>query len=525
MTKINGPCSYDKCEILHGEELVVEPCTVYQKAVHHLCSNILLDGSLDVRVCSVICRDRCARSPLTALSDGSSMQQRASMAANKHTKKRPAALKPGPKSKKVKPSRRAQASDAASLSNQMTAKVTKSRRPRASDSHLSGPVPACTEDRSPTLSSAHGSDISGEATTFDNTQENATLVGAICTIGVSGFVKKRGVRAQDAERLQNILGESDDDTQLGNADVGVPGIGGNADEGACENDEASSDHSTEAVKASMTQPKKKGKGKHQQGSKQEVLSIEPYAGGYGHKTQRYEQVAEYLSEHLKVTLCDRTVKDRLDLLLAEFKRDDQSYRKKSGVDELHTEHKRLLQDISDRMRDVEVEKKKKKDRKKEKATALQTQGGILRDQAVTRRSERGDAATEASEDSTDTGERTSDANKPHTETQGSTTSMLNSAGMIGAFMDFQNENRESNRQFQSEQIEVLKYKASADASRWEQEFAFKKKQEMINENRWKEEELLRREEMELRKAELQLLRDQFEAQQRTHCAQHDAQPE
>ncbi|KAE9002056.1 hypothetical protein PR003_g11538 [Phytophthora rubi] len=130
------------------------------------------------------------------------------------------------------------------------------------------------------------------------------------------------------------------------------------------------------------------------------------------------------------------------------------------------------------MRDVEEEKKKKK--KKEKATALQTQGEILRDQAVTRRSERGDAATEASEDSTDTGERTSGANKPHTETKGSARSMLNSAGMIGAFMDFQNENRESNRQFQSEQIEVLKSRASADASRWEQEFAFKKKQEMIN---------------------------------------------
>ncbi|KAE9311455.1 hypothetical protein PF008_g20202 [Phytophthora fragariae] len=157
------------------------------------------------------------------------------------------------------------------------------------------------------------------------------------------------------------------------------------------------------------------------------------------------------------------------------------------------------------MRDVEEEKKKKKDKKKEKATALQTQGEILRDQAVTRRSERGVAATEASEDSTDTGGRTSGAKKPHTETQGSTRSVLNSAGMIGAFMDFQNENRESNRQFQSEQIEVLKSKASADASRWEQEFAFKKKQEMINENRWKEEVLLRRKEMELRKAELQLL--------------------
>ncbi|KAE9286137.1 hypothetical protein PR003_g26399 [Phytophthora rubi] len=63
------------------------------------------------------------------------------------------------------------------------------------------------------------------------------------------------------------------------------------------------------------------------------------------------------------------------------------------------------------MRDVEEEKKKKKDKKKEKATALQTQGEILRDQAVTRRSERGDAATEASEDSPDTGGRTSGAKK------------------------------------------------------------------------------------------------------------------
>ncbi|KAE9350375.1 hypothetical protein PR003_g5394 [Phytophthora rubi] len=72
-------------------------------------------------------------------------------------------------------------------------------------------------------------------------------------------------------------------------------------------------------------------------------------------------------------------------------------------------------------------------------------------------------------------------------------------------MDFQNENRESNIQFQSEKIEVLKSKASAEASRWEQEFTFKKKQEMINENLWKEEVLLRREEMELSRAELQLI--------------------
>ncbi|KAE9349588.1 hypothetical protein PF008_g6839 [Phytophthora fragariae] len=69
-------------------------------------------------------------------------------------------------------------------------------------------------DRSPTLSSAHASDVSKEATTVDNTQANATLVGAICTIGVSGFVNKHGVSAQDAERLQNIIGESDDNLAM-----------------------------------------------------------------------------------------------------------------------------------------------------------------------------------------------------------------------------------------------------------------------------------------------------------------------
>ncbi|KAE9350378.1 hypothetical protein PR003_g5393 [Phytophthora rubi] len=66
------------------------------------------------------------------------------------------------------------------------------------------------------------------------------------------------------------------------------------------------------------------------------------------------------------------LKDRLDLLLAEFKSDDQSYRNKSGVDELHTEHKRPLQDISDRMRVVEEEKKEEKQKEGKSNCAANT---------------------------------------------------------------------------------------------------------------------------------------------------------
>nr|KAE8941870.1 hypothetical protein PF009_g8349 [Phytophthora fragariae] len=256
-----------------------------------------------------------------------------------------------------------------------------------------------------------------------------------------------------------------------------------------------------------------------------MLSLEPYAAEHGFKKQRYHQVADNLSEHLKVKLLDRTVKDRLELLLVEFKLDDQSYRKKSGVSEQYTEHKRLLQDLSDRIRDVEEEKKKKNKKKKDKAAALQTQGEILRDQAVKRRSERDNAATgeaesdEGAEDCSDTGDTSRRAPPP---AQGTTKPIANSAGIMGAFMEFQSQNRDDNKQFQRKQLELLESKSSAEASKWEQEFSFKKKQQMIDQTRWKDELQLRREEMQLRRDELQLLRDQFETQQRVRGV---AQPE
>ncbi|OWZ07345.1 LOW QUALITY PROTEIN: hypothetical protein PHMEG_00020275 [Phytophthora megakarya] len=47
-----------------------------------------------------------------------------------------------------------------------------------------------------------------------------------------------------------------------------------------------------------------------------------------------------------------TIKDRLDLSLDEIKCQYHSYRKKSGVSEDYTELKRILQDNSNRIRDV-----------------------------------------------------------------------------------------------------------------------------------------------------------------------------
>ncbi|KAE8907369.1 hypothetical protein PF005_g7669 [Phytophthora fragariae] len=474
MTKQHGPCAYDGCEVLDDEELVVEPCTACQKPVHYFCSNALLDGDLDVRVCSVICRYGCAKAP--AASETSKAQysrSRSSSTAQKKSKKR-AASSPPPQ--------QLQAKEAYAASSSVSLAATTNAAP-------SGPV-----------------------------------------ILVVGVAHKRRVGSHDAVRLQIILDHQDLDE---------------SDETRADREHETRERDGEcgsADKPNSSQNKAKNNSKKEKNAKKkpkkcfftqeadlalfkEMLSLEPYAAEHGFKKQRYHQVADNLSEHLKVKLLDRTVKDRLELLLVEFKLDDQSYRKKSGVSEQYTEHKRLLQDLSDRIRDVEEEKKKKNKKKKDKAAALQTQGEILRDQAVKRRSERDNAATgeaesdEGAEDCSDTGDTSRRAPPP---AQGTTKPIANSAGIMGAFMEFQSQNRDDNKQFQRKQLELLESKSSAEASKWEQEFSFKKKQQMIDQTRWKDELQLRREEMQLRRDELQLLRDQFETQQRVRGV---AQPE
>lgn len=82
-----------------------------------------------------------------------------------------------------------------------------------------------------------------------------------------------------------------------------------------------------------------------------ILNIQPYAAKHGSVTARYQDVTDNLNEHLEIELSGRTVKEHFFLLVKKFKATDSKYRKKSGVSEEYTEHKRLLQD---KMRDLET---------------------------------------------------------------------------------------------------------------------------------------------------------------------------
>ncbi|GMF62454.1 unnamed protein product [Phytophthora fragariaefolia] len=211
-----------------------------------------------------------------------------------------------------------------------------------------------------------------------------------------GIVRKRRVHEHDGDLLQQILDEVDsDDERVAHSAKVIAQVASNVEE-------SDVDISTNRAPANLPvtshqEPSSTAK-LHRKKKKffltqeadlallKEILSVEPYAAEHGDKASRYQLVAENLSEHLEAELQDRTVKGRLKLLLAEFKREDQSYRKKSGVSEVYSEHKRLLQDIKDRIQEVQDAKTAKKQKKSKKAAALQTQGEILREQAVRRRS-------------------------------------------------------------------------------------------------------------------------------------------
>ncbi|EGZ08564.1 hypothetical protein PHYSODRAFT_340307 [Phytophthora sojae] len=475
MTKQQAPCAYGGCEVLGDEELVAEPCTACQKPIHHFCSNALRDGDLDVRVCSIICRNRCAKAPA------------ASETSKAHS------------SKRKKPTRQTRSKSAPRAGKTLKAPDNS----EAGQQQAQQPLRVHDEGFELAAGCASASSsVSLAATT------NAAPSGPVIQVG--GVAHKRRVGSHDAVRLQSILDQDLDESDETRADREHETRERDGERGSADKQSPSKNKAKNNSKKEKNAKKKPKKFFFTQEAElalfKEMLSVEPYATEHGFKKQRYQA-------------------NRLELLLSEFMLDDQSYLKKSGVSEQYTEHKRLLQDISDRIRDVEEEKKKKNKKKKDKAAALQTQGEILRDQAVKRRSERDNAATgeaesdEGAEDCSDTGDTSRHAPPP---AQGTTKPIANSAGIMGAFMVFQSQNRADNKQFQRKQLELLENKSSAEASRWEQEFSFKKKQQMIGQTRWKDELKLRREEMQLRRDELQLLRDQFEAQQRVRGV---AQPE
>lgn len=49
-----GNCVFAQCAVANDDELAAEPFVIYNKLVHHICSNANFDGALSVRECSTI---------------------------------------------------------------------------------------------------------------------------------------------------------------------------------------------------------------------------------------------------------------------------------------------------------------------------------------------------------------------------------------------------------------------------------------------------------------------------------------
>ncbi|ETO66296.1 hypothetical protein F444_16438 [Phytophthora nicotianae P1976] len=220
-----------------------------------------------------------------------------------------------------------------------------------------------------------------------------------------------------------------------------------------------------------------------------MLAIEPFAGGHGKIGARYQLVADNLSAHLKLDpkLSKRTVQERFTLLLDEFKQNDQAYRKKTGVAKNYEEHKQLLLDLSDRIRDVKAMKTDEKQKKKDKEDILQTQGAILRELAVKRRSKR-DAATEESKQDSSSAPSTESAivsgstrdsssgNYSGTSNRkNSKTAKAAQDGSLAAYLEQQVMSHHEDNALLEQQLKLMKQKGEEEALRWDREFAFKSK--------------------------------------------------
>ncbi|KAG0433853.1 hypothetical protein HPB47_019540 [Ixodes persulcatus] len=78
----------------------------------------------------------------------------------------------------------------------------------------------------------------------------------------------------------------------------------------------------------------------------EVLAVNPFVN-----SSRWDTVAANLHQALGRNFSVRGVRDRCDLLLGLFKRDDRTNLRKSGTEEQYTEKEQLLQDVADLARE------------------------------------------------------------------------------------------------------------------------------------------------------------------------------
>ncbi|KAG3067945.1 hypothetical protein PI124_g21720 [Phytophthora idaei] len=238
----------------------------------------------------------------------------------------------------------------------------------------------------------------------------------------------------------------------------------------------------------------------------EILNVQPYAAKHGSKPSCYDYITKKLSEHVVAKLGRCTVQDRFKLLLKEFQGTDCEYRKQSGVAEEYTEHKHLVQDITDAMRGISTKKRCKKEADQARTEQLELTGEKLREQAVQRRCQRvqhtdndedgtsdstvDDGTTEAN-DTAGTSPSISDDTERRASV-GLTTAQVNASTVD--FMERPNKRHANGYKLLCQELHFKQVKAAREEAQWEEDMEMRKQEAEQHTKQWSEDVTLRQSE-------------------------------
>ncbi|RLN70390.1 hypothetical protein BBJ28_00020493 [Nothophytophthora sp. Chile5] len=252
----------------------------------------------------------------------------------------------------------------------------------------------------------------------------------------------------------------------------------------------------------------------------EVGNLRPYSAGHGNKGQLYETVAANMSESFNAALTARMVKEHL---VSEFKAEDQSFRKKSGIEETYMEHKQLT-DIVSQVNEIQETKSTSKARAQDKADRLLSYGEVQRNQATKRRCQRlvGSPANAVATPAGTMAEKAAPIGKaqstpaavtpapagtsvPQTRQRVSTPgkSRGNQNATIASYFEFQMQYRDEKAQ-QARMLHIKRAKIKRATSRWTEELEFKMAKAAAEETKWVGEMAIRRDEAAIRRDEIEL---------------------
>ncbi|KAG9408113.1 hypothetical protein AC1031_021350 [Aphanomyces cochlioides] len=108
----------------------------------------------------------------------------------------------------------------------------------------------------------------------------------------------------------------------------------------------------------------------------EVMLIQPFAAAYGQTKSRWEEISD------NFVLTGQGCRKRFDDLIAAFKEQSTASLRASGTDEEYLQRDQLLQDLSDMIDVILLEKKTEKELKDDKVDKRETDGHAIRDAAM-----------------------------------------------------------------------------------------------------------------------------------------------